>query len=86
MLQHTSVLADYEAVLEKSFVPNDSMKQYILGNNEILKFFYETEPALIFHPGEQWEYSNTGYMILETLVEKISSQHFSVFLKKKSYC
>ena len=38
-----------------------------------------------FQPGEQWEYSNTGYMILASVVEKVSKQHFRDFLKKNIF-
>ena len=85
LLHHTSGLADYEEILEENFIPNDSTKQYILGNNEILNIFYKAKPELIFEPGEQWEYSNTGYMTLATIVEKISNQHFREFLKENIF-
>jgi len=40
-------------------------------------------PKLDFQPGEKWEYSNTGYLVLASIVEKISGQHFRDFLKEQ---
>jgi CubicO group peptidase (beta-lactamase class C family) len=81
LLHHTSGLDDYEEIIEEYFIPQDPTKRYILGNNEILKIFFDVNPDLIFQPGEEWEYSNTGYMILASIVEKVSGQHFRFFLK-----
>ena len=81
LLQHTSGLTDYERLIAENFVKQDTTKTYILGNDEILKEFYRVNPELDFSPGEKWEYSNTGYLVLATIVEKISGQHFREFLK-----
>ena len=85
LLLHTSGLADYEKIIEENFIPQDPIKRYLLGNNEILKIFFDVNPDLNFQPGEQWEYSNTGYMILASVVEKVSKQHFRDFLKENIF-
>jgi len=81
LLHHTSGLTDYERLIAENYVKEDSTKTYILGNDEILKEFYHVDPELDFQPGEKWEYSNTGYLVLASIVEKISGQHFKAFLK-----
>ncbi|MEM5564620.1 serine hydrolase [Psychroserpens sp. AS72] len=83
LLYHISGLTDYERIIDQNFVKEDSTKQYILGNDEILKVFYRVDPELDFQPGEKWEYSNTGYLVLASIVEKISGQHFRDFLKEQ---
>ena len=85
LLHHTSGITDYERLIAENFVKEDSTKQYILGNDEILKEFYRVDPELDFTPGEKWEYSNTGYLVLASIVEKISGQHFSEFLKEQVF-
>ncbi len=85
LLHHMSGLADYEEIIEDNFIPQDSTKRYILGNDEILKVFFDASPGLNFQPGEKWEYSNTGYMILASIVEKVSKQHFRNFLKEEIF-
>ena len=85
LLHHTSGLADYIEIIKENFMPQKSTKRYILGNNEILNIFYDTNPKLNFQPGEEWEYSNTGYMVLASIVEKVSKQHFRDFLKENIF-
>ena len=37
--------------------------------------------SLLFEPGERFSYSNTGYVILGYLIEKVSGQPFSEYIK-----
>ena len=85
LLHHTSGIADYIKIINKNFVPQESARRYILGNNEILEIFYDTNPKLNFQPGEKFEYSNTGYLVLASIVEKVSNQHFRDFLKENIF-
>lgn len=83
LLHHTSGLTDYERLIDQNWKPEDSTKRYILGNDEIIKEMYRVNPELDFKTGEKWEYSNTGYLFLASIVEKLSGQHFSEFLKEQ---
>jgi D-alanyl-D-alanine carboxypeptidase len=38
---------------------------------------------LDFEPGKRWSYSNTGYMILGRVVEKVSGEAFGEFLERR---
>lgn len=38
-----------------------------------------------FAPGEKWEYSNSGYVILAQIVEKVSGQSFASFLQDEIF-
>jgi len=42
----------------------DDPKKYISGNKDIIDLLVNKNPPLHFLPGEKWEYSNTGYIIL----------------------
>ena len=85
LLHHISGLTDYDQIIEDHFVPEDSTRRYILGNDEILEVFFRVHPELDFQPGEKWEYCNTGYLVLASIVEKISGQHFRDFLKENIF-
>lgn len=82
LLNHISGITDYERLIDENWKPEDTTKIYILGNDEIIKEFYKVNPELDFQPGEKWEYSNTGYLFLASIVEKISGKHFRDFLKE----
>lgn len=85
LLNHVSGLADYERLIDEYWKPEDSTKTYILGNDEIISEFHKVSPELEFQPGEKWEYSNTGYLYLASIVEKISGQHMREFLKENIF-
>ena len=85
LLHHTSGIGDYIEMINEKFVPQNLTKRYILGNNEVLDIFYDNNPKLNFQPGEEYEYSNTGYLLLASIVEKISKQHFRDFLKENIF-
>ena len=40
-----------------------------------------TDKPLDFKPGTQWKYSNTGYVLLGMIIEKVSGQTYENFLK-----
>lgn len=82
LLNHVSGLADYERLIDEHWKPEDPNKKYILGNDEIIKEFHRVSPELDFQPGDKWEYSNTGYLYLASIVEKVSGQHFRDFAKE----
>ncbi|GAA4279999.1 serine hydrolase domain-containing protein [Gaetbulibacter aestuarii] len=80
LLNHTSGLADYE---EPYFLQRWD-KSKIVENQDILKWL-ETNPKPVFEPGDGWEYSNTAYLVLALLVEKVSGQEFSSFAKENIF-
>ena len=80
MLQHTSGLPDYmNLVLEHT--PAGS----IATNKEMIAILARHKPAILFAPGAKWEYSNTGYVLLASIIEKASGISFSDFLQKNIF-
>jgi CubicO group peptidase (beta-lactamase class C family) len=63
-----------------------------LNNQSMLALLAAKKPALIFQPGEQWQYCNTNYTTLGSILEKISGttadkffqQHIASPLKLKN--
>ncbi len=43
------------------------------------------KPPVNFKPGEKWEYSNTGYALLASIIEKVSGKIFGEYLKAKIF-
>jgi len=40
---------------------------------------------LLFAPGEKWEYSNTDYIVLASIITKVSGEPFDAFLKRRIF-
>ena len=71
LLNHTSGLPDYQAVMDQHW---DKTK--IAGNNDNIDYLKKYKPAKLFEPGSKYEYSNTGYMLLASIAEKVSGKDF----------
>lgn len=71
LLTHTSGLGDYP----ESF---DFRKDFT--EEEELKAFSTIQPS--FAPGEKWEYSNVGYVLLGVIIRKASGQFYGDFLQE----
>lgn len=77
LLQHTSGLPDYMELMEGLFD-----KSKIATNKDIIALFAQQSPKLLFEPNTKWEYSNTGYALLATIIEKASGMSYGDYLKK----
>jgi CubicO group peptidase (beta-lactamase class C family) len=71
LLTHTSGLPDYQAIMDKYWD-----KSKIASNQEILEYLNKYAPPKLFEPGEKYEYSNTGYVLLASIAEKASGRDF----------
>ncbi|MGE8554943.1 MAG: serine hydrolase domain-containing protein [Chryseobacterium jejuense] len=74
LLNHTSGLADYENILkvDKGKITN----QDVLG-------FLKKQSGLRFPSGSQFEYSNSGYIVLGEIIAAISGQSYGKFIQGK---
>lgn len=79
LINHTSGLADYESAFLEEWDRSE-----IVENADVLDWL-KTNPEPLFPPGSQWEYSNTAYLVLALLVEKVSEIPFAVFAKDKVF-
>jgi D-alanyl-D-alanine carboxypeptidase len=68
LLQHTSglpeyiaLLLDHEGGLARYWSPRDTLDMAL------------TQPA-VFEPGSRWEYSNTNYLVLGLLIERVTGE------------
>jgi len=57
----------------------------VLTNKEVYTLLITSGAALVSPPGEKWAYSNTGYMVLAQLIEKVSDMPFETYLKKRVF-
>ncbi|WP_332914191.1 serine hydrolase domain-containing protein [Algoriphagus boritolerans] len=71
LLTHTSGLPDYQAIMDAHWD-----KSKVAGNSDILQYLNRYAPPMNFNPGEKYEYSNTGYVLLASIAEKVSGRDF----------
>lgn len=76
LLTHTSGLPNYYYLIE-----NYWDKSKIATNKDIIKLFEVHKPKVYFEPNEEFEYSNTGYLFLASIVENISKESYGDYLK-----
>ena len=77
LLTHTSGLPDYQKIMDENWD-----KSKVAGNTEILEYLNIYKPEMIFTPGEKYEYSNTGYVLLASIVEKVTGEDFVELSRK----
>ena len=75
LLQHTSGLQNYMYLVDH-YWKNDSL----ITNEDVLDLLVEHQLPLNNKPGARFTYSNTGYVMLALLVERVSGEKFSTFV------
>jgi CubicO group peptidase (beta-lactamase class C family) len=80
LVHHTSGLPDYTLLFNTNW---DSSK--IVSNADVIKRFQDMKPATKFNPNEKFEYSNTGYLLLGSIIERVSGQSLNHYLQKKIF-
>lgn len=85
ILNHTSGLKDYEDLMPKD-------KDYEAGRQELRQIqdaevleLLKREKTTNSPPGKRWAYSNSGYVVLGIVVEKVSGKRFGQFLHDRIF-
>jgi CubicO group peptidase (beta-lactamase class C family) len=82
LLKHQSGLPDYIKLMSKDKVWNGNM---IADNDDMIETFIKYRPKKLFEPGTDYKYSNTGYVLLATIVELISGVSFSEYMRENIF-
>jgi CubicO group peptidase (beta-lactamase class C family) len=80
ILNHTSGLPDYLDMLYKGWTDSK-----IPTNSDAIAMLEKNKPALLFTPGDKHQYCNTGYMLLASLIEKVSGLSYADFLSRNIF-
>lgn len=78
LLNHTSGLQDYWPQ-DYSF---EAMSRPTSPQGIVERW---AKKPLDFQPGEQWQYSNTGYVVAGMIVEKVSGERLMAYLKRRIF-
>ena len=83
LLNHTSGLQDYEDLMPSPdpALPVEQIQIHDAGVLDLLRQQKSTK----FVPGSKWEYSNSGYVLLGVVVEKVSGKAFPDFLQQRIF-
>jgi CubicO group peptidase (beta-lactamase class C family) len=92
LLNHTAGFPEYDRLFwDRGLIDDDwprSSKSprsaFEPTSKDALKLLADAK-TLSFRPGEKYEYSNSGYVILAQIVEKVSGERFSKFLKENIF-
>ncbi|MDN3491731.1 serine hydrolase domain-containing protein [Winogradskyella bathintestinalis] len=77
LLNHTSGIPDSYLYLAE----NAKEDIGILTNEKATKLIVENKPKAHFNPNDQYQYSNTNYILLARIIELVSQQSFENFMK-----
>ena len=77
LLTHTGGLPDYMNLAEENWD-----KSKIATNEDIIELFQKIEPEKEFEQNEDFAYSNTGYLLLATIIERFSGKSFGEYLNE----
>lgn len=77
LLTHTSGLPDYQNIMDQHWDKNK-----IADNEDIIDYLKKYPEPVHFEPGEKYEYSNTGYVLLASVAELASKIEFKEMVKK----
>jgi CubicO group peptidase (beta-lactamase class C family) len=78
LLTHTSGIQDYENA-DPPIV--DLRRDYT--DAQLARLFAKL--PLVFRPGTTWSYSNTGYVLLGIIIDRVTGAHWNVFLHDRVF-
>jgi CubicO group peptidase (beta-lactamase class C family) len=80
LLQHTSGLRDFHDLMALAGWRADDYRT----NEDVLRLL-QKQVDLNFEPGEQFMYSNTGYVVLAEIIEKVTGEDFNVWMQNNLF-
>jgi CubicO group peptidase (beta-lactamase class C family) len=80
LLNHTSGMPDYMQLMDSLW---DKAK--IATNQDVIYLFETHRPPLLFELNTKFEYSNTGYVLLASIIGKLSGLSYWTYLDKKFF-
>lgn len=83
LLTHTSGIPDYIYRLQLEW-EKEKKNQY-MSNEDLVSFYSAKKYRCMFTPGYRYDYSNTNYALLASIVERVTEQRFSDFVKAEIF-
>jgi CubicO group peptidase (beta-lactamase class C family) len=80
LVHHTSGLPNYMQLLAEK-----ADKSKTVTNDYVIELFEKEKPNLVFNPNDKYKYSNTGYLFLASIIERVSNTTYRDFLNKNIF-
>jgi len=75
LLNHTSGIPDYLSIANDYIGENETIT-----TEKLIKVYSERKPNVRFKPGDKFEYSNIGYVLLAEIIARISGKSYSAYM------
>lgn len=80
LLQHTSGLRDFHELMALAGWRGDDYRT----NEDIIRLV-QKQTDLNFNPGDKFMYSNTGYVVLAEIIERVTGEDFKVWMQNNVF-
>lgn len=80
MLHHTSGLPDYMALTDRHWD-----RARVITARDVVAMLEQFRPQLMFRPGDEFEYNNTGYALLEVVLSRVTGLSYPEFMKREVF-
>lgn len=84
LLTHRSGLPTYTYFCDDYYREQKKLPNYFT-NDSVLAMMRKLKPNPDHKPGEKFDYNNTGYVLLASVVEKVSGQSFAEFMQSRFF-
>jgi CubicO group peptidase (beta-lactamase class C family) len=81
LLNHRSGIPNYLYFMDKS----DWDKKIYATNEDVLNIIYRDKPARSFPPDKRFSYSNTNFILLAMIIEKVTGQSYPDYMKEQLF-
>jgi CubicO group peptidase (beta-lactamase class C family) len=81
LLVHRSGLSNYVYFIDKLITD----KSQLISNDDVIALWKEHEPVPYYPPGRRYDYSNSGYMLLASIIEKVSGMSYPEYMQKNIF-
>ena len=79
LLKHQSGLPDYQKILYNKKTWN---RKKVATNKDIILLLKKRQPKLLSIPGTKYDYNNTGYALLASIIETVSKQSYATYIEQ----
>lgn len=81
LLVHRSGLSNYIYFIDK--IVENKGRRY--SNDDVIRLWKEYEPLPYYQPNRRFDYNNSGYMLLASIIEKVSGMSYPEYMRKNVF-